>query len=857
MPGNIFSSSHSHIMKNCRNLILGLAGLMLGSCLVASAYTFREFRALPAEDLFVPALPDSLQSENPFKAEDLLKSRATLPNPANAGWTTMVPDSAGYLRLATSDIAPKLHSFTTRLRAERFAKGKLVLSSPARASVKVNGETKITKNSADSVASDADAVIELLPEADYDIVIDILGMPDDKSAPDFKLEFLPDDDFKDVKIFSGADQKKRVSPLTTMQGRRVYSMTLSDDGKYLITKTRETFSAKETEYSAVITEAASGRVISSGVNYRAEWLTGRNAYYTLTPRQDVYDVYITEVPSMKTTLLAKDIPDYDVTFSPDGRYLFYYKKVEADKQTGPMHRYSSPDNRIPGDDDRSYIMRYDTHSHISIPLTYGGASTFIYSFTHDGSKMLYGNTVQTPAKYPFYNTTLVQMDMNTLKTDTIIRNFEASLTNAIYSPDGSRLFITAGPSAFDSIGNNSGNHPIPNDFDGQGFIYDIASGSVRAVTRDFDPSIDGHIEWNRIDNKIYFLGETGFFRYLYRLDPKTGSITKLDTDEPYVRSFSIGEDEAQRLAYIGGSFTQDGAGYMLDLKTGKSRLVDAPLNDMTKDIQFGDMQPWNFTASDGTVVDGYICLPPDFDASKKYPLIVYYYGGTSPTTASFYHLYSPQVFASRDYVVLALNPSGTTGYGQEYSARHVNAWGKRTANEIIEGTRKFCEEHKFVDSKKIGCIGASYGGFMTQYLQTLTDIFACAVSHAGISNVTSYWGEGFWGYSYNAVAAAKSYPWTDPELYTKQGSLFNADKIHTPLLLLHGTVDTNVPIGESIQLFNALKVLGREVEFITVQDENHVISGYDNKLAWHNTIMAWFAKYLQDDPKWWNSLYGK
>ena len=81
--------------------------------------------------------------------------------------------------------------------------------------------------------------------------------------------------------------------------------------------------------------------------------------------------------------------------------------------------------------------------------------------------------------------------------------------------------------------------------------------------------------------------------------------------------------------------------------------------------------------------------------------------------------------------------------------------------------------------RKIGCLGASYGGFMTMYLQTLTDIFSAAVSHAGISNVTSYWGEGYWGYSYNSVAAAKSYPWNNPDLFTKQGALFNADKIHT------------------------------------------------------------------------------
>ena len=144
---------------------------------------------------------------------------------------------------------------------------------------------------------------------------------------------------------------------------------------------------------------------------------------------------------------------------------------------------------------------------------------------------------------------------------------------------------------------------------------------------------------------------------------------------------------------------------------------------------------------------------------------------------------------------------------------------------------------------------------MTMYLQTKTDLFAAAVSHAGISSVTSYWGEGYWGYSYNSVAAAGSYPWNNPDLFTKHGALFNADKIKTPLLLLHGTVDTNVPVGESIQLYNALKILGKPVEFITVDGENHFISDYPKRELWHNSIMAWFARWLQDSPAWWNDLY--
>lgn len=844
-------------MKRTPFTLLTMGGAIAATALLASAYTVREYKMAVPEPLHIPAVPDSVMKENPFKPEDLLKARTSLPYEA-AGWTTILSDSTGRIETGGFDDndRPGLHTFTTRLRAERFAKGKLVLNTPSRAAVKVNGDTKITKATCDTVSSDTDTALELAPEADYEIVVDLLGMPGEK-APSFSLEFVPDEDFKDVTVNSSPVLPKRVSPLTTMTGERVTSVSLSDNGKYLITVSRETISAKETKWRAVLTETATGRVLSEDINSKAVWMSGKTAFYFTSERDGAYDVYRTEVPSMTTAVIAKGIPDENVTFSPDDKYLFYYKEVEADKESGPMHRYLSPDDRIPGDRDRSYIMRYDLSSHVSIPLTYGGQTTSIYSFTPDGSKMLYGVTRQTPDRYPFYNTTLVQMDLNTLKCDTVVSKCEASLSNAVYSPDGQQLFIVAGPSAFDGIGANFAPHEIGNDFDGQGYIYDIATRKARAVTRDFDPAVLSRVIWNKASDKIYFTAEEGFFTYLYALDPKSGKISRLDTEVQTVRGFSMGDDESASLAYCGGSFTNDGAAYLLNLKNGRSRLVADPLAETIKDVKFGDMEPWKFTAADGTVVDGWMCLPPDFDASKKYPLIVYYYGGTSPSNATFYHLYSPQVFASRDYVVYVLNPSGTTGYGQEYSARHVNAWGKRTAEEIIEGTKKFCAEHKFVDDKKIGCIGASYGGFMTQYLQTLTDIFAAAVSHAGISNVTSYWGEGYWGYSYNSVAAAKSYPWSDPELYTKQGSLFNADKIHTPLLLLHGTVDTNVPIGESIQLFNALRILGRDVEFITVQDENHVISGFDNKLAWQNTIMAWFAKYLQDDPRWWNSLYGK
>lgn len=835
-------------------LAITLAGFMTAG---ASAYVIGGFKGSAPVTLHQPQKPDSVQKENPFSADKLLKSRHFATQwPETAGWTTMVPDTAGNLVLVDSKNAPQLRTFASHLRAERFAKGKLKLVSSPRADVILNGDVKISKTTTDSVPVEQSADIELLPQQDYSLIVNVLTMSDDPGKPEFRLEFVPDKDFESVKVSSGADLDRRVSPLSTMQGERVSSMALSPDGKYLLTRYREVISAEESRKRVVMTETATGRTVSENIDFSADWMPKSNSLYFTKEGVRDYDLYVMEVPAMRTTRIATAIPDQDVTFSPDEKYLFYYDKVDGAKNEGVMRRYTNPDDRIPGDRDRFYICRYDIENGVAVPLTYGGGTTSICDISRDGSKLLYMSQRQTPDKYPFYRVSLVQMDMNTFATDTIINDADGFVSNAIYSPDATRLFVVGGPDAFDRIGANHDPEPIANNFDNQGFIITLSDRSVRPMTKDFDPSLEGTPVWNAVDNRIYFIGERGFFRDLYQLNPSDGKIVMLGKENlQTVRGFSIGYREDRYAAYWGGSFTDDGVACLLNLKNGKSTLVDDPLKEWLGDTQFGKMEPWKFTASDGTVVDGYMCLPPDFDANKKYPLIVYYYGGTSPSNASFYHLYSPQVFASRDYVVYVLNPSGTTGYGQEYSARHVNAWGKRTADEIIQGVKEFCKAHPFVNKDRIGCLGASYGGFMTQYLLTKTDIFHAAISHAGISNVTSYWGEGFWGYSYNSVAAAKSYPWTDPELFTKQGSLFNADKIHTPLLLLHGTVDTNVPIGESIQLFNALKILGRDVEFITVQDENHIISNFNNKLSWHNTIMAWFAKWLQDDPSWWNELY--
>ena len=847
-----------------RTLLLTLTAA--GACALAavSASDAPVLRSSKPVKLTLPALPDSVMSkDNPFKKDKLLGSLpAITPLQSQrmmADFTTVVPDTGGRVSLvAPSDARElQLQRFTTRIRPEGFFKGKVKVSSEAAIKIYLDGAEIGSKSTFDTIPGDAEGSFTLEPGRDA--LVEVRALTDTTSSkPTLKFEIIPDEDYKEVALRNDPTMKTLFNVNTISEGKRLSGVSLSPDGSHMMLYYRYSANSVDFENTVNMVETASGKTVTENLPSGCQWITGENArlQYAQGNGDGTFDINYIDYPSQRHGKLATRIADdaKGYTMSPKGDYIIYYVKEEgAQDNTGVMHRVKSPDDRQPGMRDRYYLwmMRFDDA--VPHPIAYGGNTPYVSDISSDGSKLLYSTVRETPEKFPFYDVKLVQLDVNTLATDTI-PGMDSSFKKAIYSPDAKEIFIMAGPNAFNGVGLNSGEYEWGNDFDLQGYLYNLKSRDVRPMTRDFDPSIEEAV-WNQANGKIYIMGEDGFDMNLFTLDPKSGRIEKIPTEVDYTVDFSVATRKADWLAYTGMSYTYMGRGYLLDLKNGKSRLIDDPMADTLEGIRFGDWEQWSFTAPDGTVVDGTMTLPPDFDATKKYPLIVYYYGGTSPSSHVNHHPYTPQLLASRGYVVYVLNPSGTTGYGQEFSARHVNAWGDRTADEIIYGVKEFCKAHPFVDDKKIGCMGASYGGFMTQLLQTKTDIFAAAVSHAGISDITSYWGEGYWGYSYNSVAAARSYPWNNPKLFTEHSPLFNADKIHTPLLLLHGTVDTNVPIGESIQLYNALKILGRDVEFITVEGSDHVVVDFAKRKEWHATIMAWFEKWLKDDPRWWNSIY--
>ena len=714
--------------------------------------------------------------------------------------------------------------------------------------------------------------IEVKGPKNYKLFIDDAeASPDLKLAPEhhtFTIKYLAEPkDTDSIKVTIDAPQTiaytlearhpYMVHDLT--DGRRVRGISLSADGQFVVVSYQTTERGGNSRWDYELRETKTQRLISRP-SHNPRWMPKSIAWLEEEKEGNKRVLYKVEPRNGARTRFAYDIPEGNYTISPTEDYLILSIEEKGPKEDKDVFEVLEMDDRQPGWRDRRYLAKYDIVTGITQRITFGSKGERLSDISQDGSKLLIVSSYSRLAKRPTEVEDVFIMDAQTLKMDTLFTCI-GFLGSGGFSPDGTQILFTGTPEAFDRIGCQLPADVTPSMTENELFLYDIASKKVTPMTKDFDPSIDNGPDWSWADGQIYFTAEDRDYVNLFALNPKTGKITQLPAEGDDIYRFDAAA-HAPVIAYLSYKTMEPASAYVLDLsgksqKSGKSEITIFDGATALGDAEIGTCEDWNFKNSKGDTVYGRLYLPKDFDDTKQYPMIVYYYGGCSPVSRYFESPYAPQYWNSLGYVAYILEPSGATGFGQEWASRHVNTAGRGPAEDIIEGVKQICKEHSFINPKKIGCMGASYGGFMTQYLQTQTDIFAAAISHAGITSHTSYWGVGYWGYNYSEVSMANSYPWSHRELYVDQSPLFNADKIHTPLLLLHGNADTNVPLIESLQMFTALKLLGREVALVEVEGENHHILEYGKKEKWLATQMAWFAKWLKDDPTWWDALYPK
>lgn len=666
--------------------------------------------------------------------------------------------------------------------------------------------------------------------------------------------------FKDEKIKLSLTPRHRLTPVEILNTIEIGSIDVSPDGKRAAVflkqaakgtgKTERWFEVINTYNGAVVFSSR-----STGNLSRFNWMGNSDTFSYADTEKEKSTIYKYRLSSHQRTVILKDVDKFSsYWWAPDMSYMIYstYKKKKEEKTFKHVKTL----------DERSRFSQYTTSMYIYYPGAGAGTRHRISTgkenygsarISPDSKKIIFSKNEPDIENRPYSKNFYYLFDVATFSIQPLL---EGNWINSVqWAPDSRKLLVIGGASCFDGLGKNLKTDAIPNEDDGQAYIYHLDSKKAEAISKDFNPSIRS-ASWRSSTSYIYFKV----------IDKEDEPVYKYSVTRKNYRRLTNSVEIVSRIDYAakrnialfrGCSANVPYKLYRLDLGSGKTSLLKDYNRNIYKNVDIGTVADCNFTTEEGVTIYGRLHFPVGFDKTRKYPCIVYYYGGISPVTRSFGGRYPYNWYTANGYIVYVLQPSGAVGFSQDFSAIHVNDWGKTTSAEIIAGAKQLVKAHPYIDEKRLGAMGASYGGFMTMYLATQTDIFAGFISHAGISSLSSYWGIGDYGVWYSALATAGSFPWNRKDIYVGHSPLYMADRITTPLLLLHGDIDNNVPPGESYQMYAALKLQGKDVALIMYKDQSHWIMEYERRIHWYRTIIAWWDKYLKGQPEHWEHMYGK
>jgi dipeptidyl aminopeptidase/acylaminoacyl peptidase len=255
------------------------------------------------------------------------------------------------------------------------------------------------------------------------------------------------------------------------------------------------------------------------------------------------------------------------------------------------------------------------------------------------------------------------------------------------------------------------------------------------------------------------------------------------------------------------------------------------------------LEPYGFVGARGDSVFGWILKPPGFDPAKRYPLIYLVHGGPQGAWEDDWHArWNYQMFASRGYVVAAVNFHGSTGYGQPFTDAISQHWGDYPFEDLMKGLDAVTQL-PFVDSTRMCAAGASYGGYMIYWMAGHTDRFKCLVDHDGVFNPVSMYGstEELWFVTWEFGGT----PYDNRALYEKWSPLNSVQNWKTPMLIVHSQHDYRVDLSEGLQAFTALRTMGVPAKFLYFPDEYHFVTKPRNRRVWWGVVLDWIDQYLK------------
>jgi len=404
-----------------------------------------------------------------------------------------------------------------------------------------------------------------------------------------------------------------------------------------------------------------------------------------------------------------------------------------------------------------------------------------------------------------------------------------------WSPDGKQIVFSSAMGNTVFFASNSRLAVVP-----------AEGGTPHSITDAFDENA-GIVEWK--SNGIYFSGLQKTASHLFRVDPAGGKIMRLSSpDNLMAGSFSLTKD-GTRVAFTASSPTSLNEVFVSDARNFAPHVL-TNMTEQTKQFVLGTREVISWKSTDGTVIEGVLIKPADFDPAKKYPLLCVIHGG--PTGIDRPSLLTPDaryypsdIWAARGAVVLKVNYRGSTGYGEKFRRLNMRNLGVGDAWDVLSGV-DYVISKGWVDKTKVGCMGWSQGGYISAFLTASSDRFVAISVGAGISDWSTYY------YNTDITPFTINYlghnPVDDPQIYQKTSPIAYVKSARTPTLIQHGELDRRVPIANAYELRQALEDKGVPVEMIVYKGFGHPITKPKAQRAVMQHNLAWFNHYLWNDP---------
>lgn len=368
-------------------------------------------------------------------------------------------------------------------------------------------------------------------------------------------------------------------------------------------------------------------------------------------------------------------------------------------------------------------------------------------------------------------------------------------------------------------------------------LYERATGKITNLTENYDRWVL-ETEWSPDSKTIFFVTEDTGTHPIMSI-PVTGGQPKVVVAGAANDTVST---DGKVLVFSRASLKRPAEIYTALIAGGEPRAVTHINDELLKGVELTAPEAFWFTGAAGTKVHGYLLRPPNFDATKKYPVMVFLHGG--PETAlndAWSFRWNAQTFAGAGYVIVMINRRGSTGFGQKFIDEILNDWGGKPYEDIMKGVDYVLATYPFADGTRMNASGGSYGGYMANWIAGHTDRFKCIVTHAGLYNLTSMYGatEELWF----PETEFGGTPWDRGEIYRRWSPGEYVKNFKTPTLVVHGDLDYRVPVGEGMQMFTALQRMKVPSEYLNFPDEGHWVGKPQNALLWYKTVIGWWDRW--------------